>query len=336
MKKIHFHLSITLVLLIPGLAAVNTGCMEKENHIMYPYGQFPDSVVNLEGLNSLYDDYNSSGYQINGILPLIFSSNRASTGEQFDMEQGVINFVWDQEFGKFFLNSLMTTDVFYKALIDKNKTALDDLGPYRTYSSYDGKEYFILASATAGGDLDLKYSKNIPYYFGGNIPEIEGPNPITLLNSSSNEGYLTFDLNLDTAYYISDADGNFDIYFAQRPEGMDIGQWFDSPYNPGEKVDSINSDYDDKCPMVYNKFMVFTSNRPGGYGGYDLYYSQYKDGKWNQAVNMGARINTSKDEYRPLIGYFPDFANIYLIFSSNRPGGKGGFDLYFTGLNIPQ
>jgi len=81
--------------------------------------------------------------------------------------------------------------------------------------------------------------------------------------------------------------------------------------------------------------MVFSSNRPGGLGGYDLYYSTLKGGKWSSPVNMGPRINTSSDEYRPVIGTSPDFTNMYLMFSSNRPGGKGGFDLYFTGVDFP-
>ena len=80
--------------------------------------------------------------------------------------------------------------------------------------------------------------------------------------------------------------------------------------------------------------MIFTSNRPGGYGGYDLYYSVFKNGKWSSPVNFGPDINTSSDEYRPVIGYHPDFTNKFMIFSSNRPGGKGGFDLYFTGVDI--
>ena len=80
--------------------------------------------------------------------------------------------------------------------------------------------------------------------------------------------------------------------------------------------------------------MVFASNRPGGLGGYDLYYSILKNGKWGSPVNLGPRINTSSDEYRPVIGSYPEFTNKYLMFSSNRPGGKGGFDLYFTGVDF--
>ncbi len=77
----------------------------------------------------------------------------------------------------------------------------------------------------------------------------------------------------------------------------------------------------------------FTSDRPGGFGGFDLYYSVYKDGKWSVPVNLGSKINSAYDEYRPIIKYVDGFSSSFLVFSSNRPGGKGGFDLYYAGVD---
>jgi hypothetical protein len=310
-------------------------CSKSEESTKYPYGIFPDTVLNLEGLNTVFDDYNSTSGEVSGALPLIFSSNRKSSGGQFDLEQGLITFTFNKNDGLFTLTTMMTHDAFMDTLIKKAVTPRDDLGPYRIYSSLDGLEYFILASENIDGNLDLMYCKNIPQQ-GGNIPVVLGTYPVKLLNTAYDDAYLSFDLSLDSAYFTSNPGGNFDIYVKSRPEGKDIGEWFDSDYSSSEKVDSINSDYDDKCPMVYNKYMVFTSNRPGGYGGYDLYYSNFRDGKWGSPVNFGPKINTSSDEYRPLIGYFTDYENIYMIFSSNRPGGLGGYDLYFTGLDVPK
>ncbi|PWJ57501.1 WD40 repeat protein [Dyadobacter jejuensis] len=79
--------------------------------------------------------------------------------------------------------------------------------------------------------------------------------------------------------------------------------------------------------------MVFASNRAGGYGGYDLYYSTLTGGKWSEPVNFGATINTEFDEFRPiLIDAGVSWNQNMLVFSSNRAGGKGGFDLYFAGV----
>ena len=78
--------------------------------------------------------------------------------------------------------------------------------------------------------------------------------------------------------------------------------------------------------------MVFASNRNNGYGGYDLWYSVYSGSGWGGPVNFGPEINTEYDEYRPAIEEFSDSKNDLMIFSSNRPGGKGGFDLYYAGI----
>ena len=98
-------------------------------------------------------------------------------------------------------------------------------------------------------------------------------------------------------------------------------------------MDSIlSSEFDDKCPSITNNILVFTSNRAGGYGGYDLYYSYFENENWCEPVNLGSEINTEYDEYRPITNSLVNFENNMMIFSSNRPGGKGGFDLYYVGI----
>ena len=165
---------------------------------------------------------------------------------------------------------------------------------------------------------------------------MSGPFPINLLNTASDDAYICFNSNQDSAYFASNKDGNFDIFLQGKPPEKDLTSWFNLDYVLSTKVDSINSSYEDKCPFIFKKIMIFASNRPGGLGGYDLYYSMFKNGKWSSPINLGPKINTSSDEYRPVIGFHPDFTNKYLMFSSNRPGGKGGFDLYFTGVDFPS
>ncbi|WP_353718433.1 hypothetical protein [Dyadobacter sp. 676] len=70
----------------------------------------------------------------------------------------------------------------------------------------------------------------------------------------------------------------------------------------------------------------------GDQGGEDIYYSEYKNGKWSQPVNAGPRINSAYKEYRPILPDLSNFSYHLMLFSSNRPGGKGGYDLYMTGL----
>jgi hypothetical protein len=102
---------------------------------------------------------------------------------------------------------------------------------------------------------------------------------------------------------------------------------------PVEKDAVLSSGFDDKCPSITNNILVFASNRAGGFGGYDIYYSVFENGNWSEPVNFGSDINSEYDEYRPIVRSDKwQFDNDMMIFSSNRPGGKGGFDLYFVGI----
>ncbi len=334
MKKIIIKLHIALLISLLLVICFSAGCKKTEDPIKFPTGTFPDTVMNLQELNSSYDDYNVSLYQLSGSSPIIFSSNRKSSGGQFDLEQGGLAFTFDQTNGAFEMEVSMLNNSFLDRLINKAQTAGNDFGPFRFFSSIDGFEYMVLSSVNTLGNLDLNYVRNRPLY-GTTLPDVEDPTPIKLFNSASDDAYFCLDSNQDSAYFTSDRNGNFDIYLHSRPADMEISTWFNKEYANSTLVDSVSSSSNDKCPMVYRKVMVFASDKPGGLGGFDLYYSLFKKGKWGAPVNLGPGINTSSDEYRPVIGYHPDFSNYFLMFSSSRPGGKGGFDLYFTGIEFP-
>lgn len=331
MKK-HEKISIQLVLLVLIIAAA-TSCLKTDNPIVFEHGMFPDTVVALVGLNSEYDDYNIDINTLGNLVPVIFSSNRGSSGGQFDLVQAGILYTFDRTNGKFILQFEMTSDPFLRNLLLKTNTPRDEFGPYRLYSSLDGYEYLIISSENEEGDLDFWFTKNQPY-FGSSLPDISGPFPVTRLNSSADEAYFCFNTKQDTAYFTSNADGSFDICMVKRDAGKPIDEWLSSDYEAPQKVDVLNSGYNDKCPYVYKKIMVFASDRPGGFGGYDLYYSVFRNGTWSEPTNMGAGINSEHDEYRPVLAGDENFTNQYMIFSSNRPGGEGGFDLYFAGVDL--
>jgi hypothetical protein len=70
--------------------------------------------------------------------------------------------------------------------------------------------------------------------------------------------------------------------------------------------------------------LLFASDRPGGYGGKDLYRCERQaDGKWGKAVNLGEPINGPSDDVAPFI--HPDGKTLY--FSSNRVK-SGNFDIF--------
>lgn len=343
MKKSSVSTGLTLVFSI--LLVTIISCKKTENPIKFPKGTFPDSTFILTDLNSNYDDFEMSNinaviddidtevHQLIGNVISVFSSKRTYTGEQYDLVQGILTFDWDQTTGVFGLGTDITQDAFITKLTKAANTTSDDQGPYRLFSSVDGYEYLLLSSENTSGNLDFYYLKNLPVS-GSTLPAVLGPYPIQLINTGADDIYISFDTNQDSVYFSSDVEGNYEIYMKNRPADTDISTWFNGSYSASSKVDSINSTSDDKSPLVYRKVMVFASNRLGGMGGFDLYYSVFKNGKWSSAVNFGPFVNTSFDEFRPVIGTHSDFTNHFLIFSSNRSGGKGGYDLYFRGVTI--
>ena len=69
--------------------------------------------------------------------------------------------------------------------------------------------------------------------------------------------------------------------------------------------------------------LYFSSNRPGGIGGMDIWYSIIKNGIAQEPVNIGPMVNSPSDEITP----YYDQPNGVLYFSSDRTGGMGGYDI---------
>jgi OmpA-OmpF porin, OOP family len=95
------------------------------------------------------------------------------------------------------------------------------------------------------------------------------------------------------------------------------------------KLDSVinATGYNAQEPFVMpdGKNMIFSSNREGGLGGFDLWSAPLDaNGNAGTPVNLGATINTANDERGP---YYHALSNS-LVFSSNGRVGMGGFDFY--------
>jgi outer membrane protein OmpA-like peptidoglycan-associated protein/tetratricopeptide (TPR) repeat protein len=78
-----------------------------------------------------------------------------------------------------------------------------------------------------------------------------------------------------------------------------------------------------------SSLLFFTSDRPGGFGGRDIYMVRKEGkGRWSEPMNLGSMINTAFDEDAPY--FHPDGKTLY--YSSNGPGSMGGFDIFVTEL----
>ena len=112
--------------------------------------------------------------------------------------------------------------------------------------------------------------------------------------------------------------GNFDLYMS-----YDTPTGWSEPVNLGG---NINTEFWESSPCLSpdKNALYFSSDRPGGYGGKDLYVSYRVNGRWQPAQNMGADVNTSGDELAPFI----HADNQTLYYMSNGLPGYGGFDNY--------
>jgi hypothetical protein len=102
------------------------------------------------------------------------------------------------------------------------------------------------------------------------------------------------------------------------------GPW-GAPVNLGSVV---NSAYNDQHPSISKDglSLYFVSNRPGGFGGNDIWVTQHAtvDDAWRPPRNLGPSINTSRNDFAPDLTI--DGHHLYM--NSDRPGGCGGSDLY--------
>lgn len=119
------------------------------------------------------------------------------------------------------------------------------------------------------------------------------------------------------------AKGTRKIYEVEISNGD--GSTWSAPKELGTEVNL--SGFNAMQPFVTKngKYLLFSSDRPGGFGKYDIWYCSLRDdGTMGQAVNMGSMINTEEDEEAP----YYNFNTKKLLYSSAGKVGIGGLDFY--------
>lgn len=181
--------------------------------------------------------------------------------------------------------------------------------PSRPYSSHNRQE-----------DFYISYRKDGKWLSAENM----GP-PI---NTDGNEGALSISADGRIMIFASsnlpDGYGSTDLYMSTLKDG----KW-STPQNLGP---TINSNFWESQPSISSdgSKLYFVSNRPGGIGKTDIWYSEKDaDGMWLKAVHTGNSLNTNEEENSPFIHH--DGHTLY--FASNGKIGMGGFDLFKVDMN---
>jgi len=150
------------------------------------------------------------------------------------------------------------------------------------------------------------------------------------VTTTKNEGPVTFSRDFKTLIYSQNdnkdgvpkagRDGkiHMKIYVA-NDNGREWKRQGEMPF--------CSSEYDCMYPSLStdNRRLYFSSNMPGGHGGFDIYYTDLSDAGWTKPTNAGPIINSDADERFPFIAQSGT-----LFFSSNGHNTLGGYDLFFA------
>ncbi len=182
---------------------------------------------------------------------------------------------------------------------------------------------------TTGGFKELNglYNEDVVVCYKDDNGKWSSPQSISPnINSSAMEAVI----NLSP-------DGQTLIIYKDGGEGM-AGNIYYSNYDGKDWTtlkefgSDVNSKYQEShaCLNADGSVLFFVSDRPGGYGGKDIYRCiKLPNGIWSKALNMGPTINTEYDEDGAFI--HPD--GITFFFSSNGHKSMGGYDIFFATLN---
>ena len=150
------------------------------------------------------------------------------------------------------------------------------------------------------------------------------------LKTKFNDGPVTFSSKGDTIYYSRNiiVDGKLSELSSVRNKlGIFYAVFDGEEWTKIRELRINNEWYNVTTPWSLRdgKRLYFASDKPGGYGGSDLYYCQWNNDYWDEPVNLGPVINTKGNESYPFMNSAGEF-----FFSSDGHPGIGGKDIFFS------
>jgi Tol biopolymer transport system component len=210
----------------------------------------------------------------------------------------------------------ITPEIFAPGIISRG------YAEYQISFTQDGKELFLWLGENRPYSVILSMKEDKSGWGSFHICSFSGKYVDMKCSLSPDGNRLLFSSNRPRQGN-GEPEDNLDIWYVERsPEGWSQPRRFDS---------AVNTDSHDYYPTLSETGNLdFMSDRPGGTGEDDIYYSPLVNGKLTEAVNIGPAVNTILNEGDPYIS--PDES--YLIFCSrDREGGFGNNDLYISFRN---
>lgn len=204
-------------------------------------------------------------------------------------------------------------------------------GPNSDYPDYaptlDREESRIIFTSRRPGGMAPQVDNDLFYFEDIYISDRQGDSawsPARLLegvNTENHEATVTSSADGKSLILYRDANGG-DLYLSRNRDG----KWSKPKPIGGE----VNSAFRESSAFISpdGKKLYFSSDRPGGFGGTDIYVSEALDGenKWGVPSNLGAVVNTEYDDESPVFS----IDGVYMFFSSKGHRGMGGYDIFRT------
>lgn len=187
-------------------------------------------------------------------------------------------------------------------------------------------DYLLLFTSKRNSLMSIERTSNEDLFFtwkeDGQWMEAK---PLATINTIYNEGSACLSHDGKTLYFARcnspDSFGNCDIFQATlSPDSV-----WTNVKNLGPNINTVSWD---SHPSLSHSgdTLFFSSDRLGGFGLSDIYYSvKGKDGQWQKAMNMGPIINTRNNEVSP---FFHRRHNVLYFSSDGHPLSFGDFDIY--------
>lgn len=190
-------------------------------------------------------------------------------------------------------------------------------GLFITYENKDKKGLFNIFSISKN---EARWGKK-PVIFSRNIitPFNDGP-----ASFSSDGRLLVYSRNVDDEVKVknvSDKGNTLGLFFAE----LINDEWTNIK---GFKFNSNKYSITTPCFSPDGRYLYFSSNMPGGFGGTDIFRSEFLKGNWSEPENLGKVINTEGNEGYPFITLSGD-----LFFASDGHSGLGNKDIFVTRWN---
>ena len=264
----------------------------------------------------LYDEkelaleYRDKSFRLPWSKPSLFENDSLLFKKRFDQEAYTINSLKGNtkrsEFGMLFLTEEEKSNVFYLSEQDKSKASEKALKrietDYPIYNFHEG--VFDKTNFTLSDQEDISNSINSLFQEGSASFHKASGHLYFTRSASKLDKKKMIQLNL---YQIQLSDLNLN----KAPTAL--------PFNVQE-FSTMHPSINKAGTMLY-----FASDRPGGFGGMDLYRVDIEDEVFSDPVNLGADINTIGDEVFPFA-----YGDQFMFYSSNGKDGLGMMDVYLA------